>query len=74
MDAVGNIYSTGAHMTSAFDKNLQALESLFKSKDLAQRLVDTRIAIVMPPSHPPKAASLLSEFLVDCLADRKSVV
>lgn len=68
MDAVGNIYSTGAHMTSAFDKNLQALESLFKSKDLAQRLVDTRIAIVMPPSHPPKAASLLSEFLVDCLA------
>jgi hypothetical protein len=55
-------------MTSAFDKNLQALESLFKSKDLAQRLLDARIAVVMPPSHSPKAASLLAEFLVDCLA------
>lgn len=68
MDTVGNLYSTGAHMTNAFDKNLQALESLFKSKDLAQRLVGTRIAVVTPPSHAPKAASLLAEFLVDCLA------
>jgi hypothetical protein len=68
MDAVGNLYPTGAHMTNAFDKNLQALEALFKSNDLAQRLVDTRIAVILPQSNPPKAALLLAEFLVDCVA------
>jgi hypothetical protein len=68
MDVVGNLYSTGAHMTNAFDKNVQALEALFKSKDLAQRLLDTRIAIVLPQSAPTKSALLLAEFLVDCVA------
>lgn len=68
MDTLGNLYPDGAHMTNAYDKNLQALESLFKSKDFAQRLVDTRIAVAMPTSPSPKAASLLAEFLVDCLA------
>ncbi|WP_028731322.1 ThiF family adenylyltransferase [Pandoraea sp. E26] len=55
-------------MTQAFDKNVQALESLFKSKDLALRLAGTRIAVVMPPSQASKAALLLADFLVDCLA------
>ena len=68
MGTVGNFRSIGAKMINALDKNLQALEALFKSKALAQRLHDTRIAVVMPESPAPKAASLLVEFLVDSLA------
>ena len=55
-------------MSSAKDKNEQALKALFGSVELASRLTATRIAVVTAAEGLPAAGVLLGEVLVDMLA------
>ena len=54
-------------MSTAADKNRQALTALLGSEALAARLVTTRIAVVAPQRDTPASAALLVEVLADTL-------
>lgn len=54
-------------MSTATDKNAQALKALFGYLALAGRLGSTRIAVVTPSDELPKSAKLLAEVLADVL-------
>ena len=56
-------------MSTAYEKNAQAMRTLFGSEDLARRLVTTRIAVVLPEAAKlPAAGQILAEVLADSLA------
>lgn len=54
-------------MSTAADKNRQALAALLGNAALAARLVSTRIAVVAPQCDTPASAALLVEVLADTL-------
>ena len=54
-------------MSTAADKNRQALEALLGSAALAARLVTTRVAVVGPARDASVSAALLTEVLADTL-------
>ena len=55
-------------MSTASDKNLQALKALFGDEALASRLATTRLAVVTPGQNLPVSGKHLGEVLVDLLA------
>jgi hypothetical protein len=55
-------------MSTAFEKNVDALQALFGARALAQRLSATRIAIRAARSSMEPSGKLLRAFLVDSLA------
>ncbi|WP_439894398.1 ThiF family adenylyltransferase (plasmid) [Ralstonia sp. 25C] len=52
---------------SAREKNAQALQALFKSAALVQRLEDARIAVILPTTPLPQSGQLLATTLADTL-------
>lgn len=54
-------------MSTAQDKNRQAFVSLLGSEALADKLVQTRLAVRLPDSNTPAGAQLLAEVLADAL-------
>lgn len=54
-------------MSTAADKNRQALAALLDSAELASTLLELRIAVVTPPGESPASAALLTEVLADTL-------
>lgn len=55
-------------MSTASEKNLQALKALFGNDALADRLATTRLAVVTPEQHLPASGKLLGDVLVDLIA------
>lgn len=55
-------------MSTATDKNAQALKALFGDAALVSRLCSTRIAVVTPSDDLPQSGMLLAEVLADVLA------
>lgn len=54
-------------MSTASERNHQALECMVGNSALAGRLSQTRLAVITPPGVPTRALQLLSEFVVDTL-------
>ncbi len=57
----------GVVMSTAVEKNAQALKALFGDAALAGRLGATRIAVLTPSEHLPRSGQLLGEVLADVL-------
>ncbi len=55
-------------MSSAKEKNAQALQTLLGSTALVERLASTRICVVTPPENTPPSGQLLAQVLADVLA------
>ncbi len=54
-------------MSTASERNTQALQSMIGDTALATRLKQTRLAVITPATAPTPALQLLSEYVVDTL-------